>query len=85
MMSRSYFICVCEGCGSIYVKNCDVVRIIDVAKVIKDKLKSKSKIVNIGLRHGEKIYETLISENEMIRVKKHEDFIRFSKYKKFEL
>ena len=60
--------------GSIYVKNCDVVRIIDVAKVIKDKLKSKSKIVNIGLRHGEKIYETLISENEMIRVKKHEDF-----------
>ena len=60
--------------GSIYVKNCDVVRIIDVAKVIKDKLKFKSKIVNIGLRHGEKIYETLLSENEMIRVKKHEDF-----------
>ncbi len=60
--------------GSIYVQNCDVVKIIDVANVIKNKLKSTSKIVSIGLRHGEKIYETLISESEMIRVKEKENF-----------
>ena len=60
--------------GSIYVKKCNTVKIEDVAQVIKSKLKSKSKIVTIGLRHGEKIYETLISENEMIRAKQKDGF-----------
>lgn len=62
--------------GSIYVKKCDSVEIKDVASVIKYKFKSKSKIVNIGLRHGEKLYETLISENEMIRVKQKDGFFQ---------
>ena len=62
--------------GSIYVKKCDTVEIKDVASVIKSKLKSNSKIVNIGLRHGEKIYETLISENEMLRTKQKAGFFQ---------
>ena len=62
--------------GSIYVKKCDTVEIKDVASVIKSKFNSNSKIVNIGLRHGEKIYETLISDNEMIRVKEKDGFFQ---------
>lgn len=62
--------------GSIYVKKCDVVEIKDVALVIKSKLKSNSKIVNIGLRHGEKIYETLISDEEMIRTSQRKGFFQ---------
>ena len=35
---------------------------------------SKLPIKFIGLRHGEKLHETLISNNEMTRAKSHDEF-----------
>ena len=41
----------------------------DLALAIKEIFKSKSKIKTIGTRHGEKLFETLISKEEMLRSK----------------
>ncbi len=60
--------------GSIYVKKCSSAKIIDIAKSMKFILKSKLPIKFIGLRHGEKLHEKLISDNEMSRVKSHQNF-----------
>ena len=60
--------------GSIYVKKCSTAKIIDIAIGMKSILKSKLPIKLIGLRHGEKLHETLISDNEMVRVKSYKNF-----------
>jgi UDP-glucose 4-epimerase len=41
---------------------------------MKDIFNSKLPIKFIGLRHGEKLHETLISNNEMTRAKSHDKF-----------
>ena len=60
--------------GSIYVKKCSTAKIIDIANSMKDIFNSKLPIKFIGLRHGEKLHETLISNNEMTRAKSHDKF-----------
>ena len=64
------------GNGEILVKKAPSAKIIDVAKELFKILKKKEKIQVIGIRHGEKIHETLVSENEMIRAK---DFGKYFK------
>ena len=60
--------------GSIYVKKCSSARIIDIAKSMKKIFKSKLPIKFIGLRHGEKLHETLISSNEILRANSKNKF-----------
>ena len=60
--------------GSIYVKKCSSVRIIDIAKSMKKMFKSNVLIKFIGLRHGEKLHETLISSNEILRANSKNKF-----------
>lgn len=60
--------------GSIYVKKCATAKIIDIANCMKVLFNYKLPIKYIGLRHGEKLHETLISNNEMLRVKSHKNF-----------
>ncbi len=60
--------------GSIYVKKCSTAKIIDIAYSLKNIFNSKLPIKFIGLRHGEKLHETLISNNEMTRAKSHNKF-----------
>jgi UDP-N-acetylglucosamine 4,6-dehydratase len=51
--------------GDIFVQKAPASTVLDLAKAIKELFASKSELVLIGTRHGEKLYETLISREEM--------------------
>ena len=55
--------------GDIFVQKAPAATIENVAKVIKDIFGNKNKIQTIGTRHGEKLFESLLSREEMMRVK----------------
>ena len=55
--------------GSIFVKKSPATKTISLAKVLKKIFHSKSKIKTIGVRPGEKNYETLITREEMAKTK----------------
>ena len=50
--------------GDIFVQKAPSSTIGQLAGVMKDIYKSKSVITNIGVRHGEKMHETLLSKEE---------------------
>tara|TARA_B100000989_G_scaffold85640_1_gene61444 strand:+ start:996 stop:2000 length:1005 start_codon:yes stop_codon:yes gene_type:complete len=50
--------------GDIFVQKAPSSNMFDLALSLKNIFKSKSKIKFIGIRHGEKIYETLINKEE---------------------
>jgi UDP-glucose 4-epimerase len=54
--------------GDIYVQKAPASTIKDLAQAIKEILKKDAPIQVIGTRHGEKLYESLISREEMARV-----------------
>lgn len=54
--------------GEIFIYRADSAKVVDVARAIINITNSKSEIRNIGIRHGEKLHETLISSEEMKRV-----------------
>ena len=51
--------------GEIFVQKSPATTIENLAKAIIDIYNSKSKIKFIGIRHGEKMYETLVTKEEM--------------------
>ena len=53
--------------GEIYVMNSPSVTMQNLAQALKKIFDSNSKIKIIGTRHGEKLYETLISREELLR------------------
>ena len=55
------------GNGDIYVKKAPAVTIRTLVNSLKKIFNSKTKINIIGTRHGEKLYETLVSREELIR------------------
>jgi UDP-glucose 4-epimerase len=62
--------------GDIFVQKSPSATIHDLAKALLEIFKSKSKIQIIGTRHGEKLYETLISREEMVRAIDMGDYFR---------
>ena len=52
--------------GEIFVQKSPAVEIKVLADALIDLYSSKSKIVQIGIRHGEKMHETLITKEEML-------------------
>ena len=52
--------------GDIFVQKAPSSTIGQLADVMKDIYKSKSEIKNIGVRHGEKMHETLLSKEERL-------------------
>lgn len=52
--------------GDIFVQKAPASTVIDLAQAIKELFNSKSEIKIIGTRHGEKLYETLLSREEII-------------------
>ena len=58
-----------KSSGSIFVKKSPAAKVITLAKVLIKIFDSKSKINIVGLRAGEKIYETLITREEMVKTK----------------
>ncbi len=51
--------------GEIYVQKSPAATIETLAHALIEIYESKSKIKNIGIRHGEKMYETLVTKEEM--------------------
>ena len=54
--------------GAIYAQKSPASTVDQLAKALKEIFDSKSKVQIIGTRHGEKLYESLISREEMARV-----------------
>lgn len=53
--------------GDIFVQKAPASSVNDIALTLKKIFKSKSEIKIIGTRHGEKLYETLVSREEMAK------------------
>jgi UDP-N-acetylglucosamine 4,6-dehydratase/5-epimerase len=53
--------------GDIFVQKAPAATIETLAKALLQLYKSKNKIKTIGTRHGEKVYETLVNREEMIK------------------
>ena len=62
--------------GDIFVQKSPSTTIGELAKTMKNIYKSDSKIKNIGIRHGEKIHETLLSREEKLVSEDLGDYFR---------
>ncbi|TBO43304.1 polysaccharide biosynthesis protein [Pedobacter kyonggii] len=62
--------------GDIFVQKSPASTVLDVAKALKIIFKADNPIKTIGIRHGEKIYETLCNREEMAKAEDMGDFYR---------
>ncbi|MGB8227269.1 MAG: polysaccharide biosynthesis protein [Sedimentisphaerales bacterium] len=62
--------------GDLFVKKAPACTIIDLAKALKNIFKSDVPEKIIGMRHGEKIYETLVTREELQRADDMGDYYR---------
>ncbi len=62
--------------GDIFVQKSPAAEVIDIANSLKEIFNSKSEIKLIGTRHGEKVYESLISAEEMINIEEKDRYYR---------
>ena len=64
--------------GEIFVQKSPSVEIKTLAEALIELYNSKSKITQIGIRHGEKMHETLITKEEMLLAKDLGNYYRIS-------
>ncbi|MDA8736833.1 polysaccharide biosynthesis protein [Aquiluna sp.] len=64
--------------GDLFVKKAPGALVKDLAQAVKEIYNSESEIVNIGMRHGEKMHEALLSSEEASLAKDLGDFYRVS-------
>ena len=62
--------------GDLFVNKAPAGTIGDLAKALKELCNSEAKIKIIGTRHGEKLYETLCTKEEMMKAEDMGDFYR---------
>lgn len=62
--------------GDLFVNKAPAATIGDVAQALKEVMNSSSEIKIIGTRHGEKLYETLCTREEMLKAEDMGDFYR---------
>ena len=62
--------------GDIFVQKAPASTVSDLAQAMKELLNSSNQIKMIGTRHGEKLYESLISREEMARSEDLGDYYR---------
>jgi UDP-glucose 4-epimerase len=62
--------------GDLFVNKAPAATIRDLAKAIKDLAKADNAINIIGTRHGEKLYETLCTREEMVKAEDMGNFYR---------
>tara|TARA_B100000925_G_scaffold217246_1_gene166231 strand:+ start:14787 stop:15797 length:1011 start_codon:yes stop_codon:yes gene_type:complete len=62
--------------GDIFVQKAPASTIEDLAEALKEIFNSNSKIKVIGTRHGEKLYESLLSREEMAKAENMENYYR---------
>jgi UDP-N-acetylglucosamine 4,6-dehydratase/5-epimerase len=64
--------------GDIFVRKAPSCSVGDLAQAVKNIFQSDSEIRTIGMRHGEKLYETLASKGELLRSEDMGDYLRVS-------
>ncbi len=64
------------GQGDLFVQKAPACTISDLATALKDLFHAKNEIRVIGTRHGEKLFETLVNREEMVRAKDLGDYFR---------
>jgi UDP-glucose 4-epimerase len=64
--------------GDIFIQKSPATTIINLAEAIKEIFNSKSQIKLIGIRHGEKMYETLVTKEEMVKSKDMGKYFKIS-------
>ena len=64
--------------GDIFIRKAPSCLVGDLAQAVKNIFRSNSEIKTIGMRHGEKMYETLASKGELLRSEDMEDYLRIS-------
>jgi UDP-glucose 4-epimerase len=62
--------------GDLFVQKAPSATVGTLAKALIDLYKSKSEIKVIGTRHGEKLYETLVNREDMIKAEDLGDYYR---------
>lgn len=62
--------------GDLFVQKAPAATIDTLAKAVIELTGSKTGIQNIGTRHGEKLYETLVTSEEMVRAEDMGNFFR---------
>ena len=62
--------------GDIFVQKSPASTIADLAQALKELYNSSSEIKIIGTRHGEKLYETLVNREEMVKAIDEGDYFR---------
>ncbi|OGU15527.1 MAG: UDP-glucose 4-epimerase [Geobacteraceae bacterium GWC2_53_11] len=62
--------------GDIFIQKAPASTILDLAVALKDIFKADNEIKVIGTRHGEKLYETLVNREEMVRAVDMKGFYR---------
>lgn len=62
--------------GDIFVQKSPAATIANLATALLELYNSKSEIRTIGIRHGEKIYETLVNREEMAKAEDLENYFR---------
>jgi UDP-glucose 4-epimerase len=64
--------------GDMFVKKSPACTMGDLAFAIKELFKAKNEIKIIGTRHGEKLFETLLTREEMVKAEDCGDYFRIS-------
>ena len=64
--------------GDMFVKKASACTVGDLALAIKELFNAKNEIKIIGTRHGEKLYETLLTREEMAKAEDCGDYFRIS-------
>lgn len=62
--------------GDLFVQKAPAAKIIDLAQAVKELFHANNEIQIIGARHGEKMYETLCTSEEMTKAEDLGDFYR---------
>ncbi|MGA2885770.1 MAG: SDR family NAD(P)-dependent oxidoreductase [Halobacteriota archaeon] len=62
--------------GDMFVKKSPAATVLTVANAIKEILNSDAEIKTIGTRHGEKLFETLVTSEEMSHAQDHGNYYR---------
>ena len=77
-MLRNALRCIIKGFGDIFVQKSPAAKIKTLAQALIELYNSSSKIKYIGIRHGEKMYETLVTKEEMIKTEDQGNYFKIS-------
>jgi UDP-N-acetylglucosamine 4,6-dehydratase/5-epimerase len=64
--------------GDLFVQKSPAATVSVLAKALAELYNSKSPVKEIGIRHGEKMYETLVTKEEMIKAEDQEKYFKIT-------